>query len=65
MRVKNSPLLEIAPVLVRLDHVASRIVNVNHSIVLAAALKTDSSGNGTVTGSQTSTLCIHSLRHQA
>jgi hypothetical protein len=30
---KNSPLFEIARVLVRFDHVASRIVNANHSIM--------------------------------
>jgi hypothetical protein len=29
----NSPLFEIARVLVRFDHVASRIVNANHSIM--------------------------------
>ena len=29
----NSPLFEIARVLVRVDHVASRIVNANHSII--------------------------------
>jgi hypothetical protein len=34
--VKTSPLLEIALVLVRLDHIASRIVNADHSIMLAA-----------------------------
>jgi hypothetical protein len=28
-----SPLFEIAHVLVRLDHIASRIVNANHSIM--------------------------------
>jgi hypothetical protein len=28
-----SPLFEIAPVLMRLDHVASRIENANHSIM--------------------------------
>jgi hypothetical protein len=33
MRVKNSPLFEIAGVLVRLDHVASFIVNADHSIM--------------------------------
>ena len=27
----DSPLYELAPVLVRLDHVASRIINANHS----------------------------------
>jgi hypothetical protein len=32
-RVINSPLFELARVLVRLDHVASRIANANHSIV--------------------------------
>jgi hypothetical protein len=30
---KNSPLFELARVLVRLDHVASFIVNANHSIM--------------------------------
>jgi hypothetical protein len=30
---KTSPLLEIARVLVRVDHVASFIVNANHSIM--------------------------------
>jgi len=30
---KNSRLFEIALVLVRLDHAASRIVNANHSIM--------------------------------
>jgi len=30
MRGKNSPLFEIARVLVRFDHVARRIVNANH-----------------------------------
>src|SRR5262245_30838159 len=30
MRVKTSPLFELAPVLMRLDHVASRIVNADH-----------------------------------
>jgi len=30
---KSSPLLEIASVLVRLDHIASFIVNANHSIM--------------------------------
>jgi hypothetical protein len=30
MRAKTSPLLEIARVLVRFDHVASVIVNANH-----------------------------------
>jgi hypothetical protein len=33
VRGKNSPLFEIASVLVRLDHAARFIVNVNHSIV--------------------------------
>jgi hypothetical protein len=33
----NSPLLELARVLVRPDHVASFIVNPNHSIVRPAA----------------------------
>jgi len=32
MRVKTSQLFEIARVLVRLDHVASVIVDANHSI---------------------------------
>ncbi len=32
MRVKTSPFFEIALVLVRLDHVARRIVNADHSI---------------------------------
>jgi hypothetical protein len=32
MRVKNSPLSEIALVLVCFDHVASVIVNANHSV---------------------------------
>jgi hypothetical protein len=32
-RALNSPLFEIAPVLVRFDHVASFIVNANHCIV--------------------------------
>jgi hypothetical protein len=35
-RVKTSPLFEIASVLVRLDHVASVIINANHGIVGAA-----------------------------
>jgi hypothetical protein len=35
MRVKTSPLFEIARVLVCLDHVASRIVNANHSIIVS------------------------------
>jgi hypothetical protein len=34
MEVKaNSPLFEIARVLVRFDHVAGRIVNANHGII--------------------------------
>ena len=33
MTDKRSPAFEIARVLVRLDHVASGIVNANHSIV--------------------------------
>jgi hypothetical protein len=33
MRVTTSPLFEIALVLVRFDHVASVIINANHSIV--------------------------------
>jgi hypothetical protein len=33
MRVKNSPLFEIARVLVRFDHVASVIVNANDGIM--------------------------------
>jgi hypothetical protein len=33
MRVKTSPLFELARVLVRLDHVAGRVVNADHSIV--------------------------------
>jgi hypothetical protein len=33
-RQANSPLFELARVLVRFDHVASRIVNANHSIKL-------------------------------
>jgi hypothetical protein len=33
MRVKRSPLLEIARVLARFDQVARRIVNANHSVV--------------------------------
>jgi len=33
MRVKTSPVFEIAPLLVRLDHVASRIVNADHRIM--------------------------------
>jgi hypothetical protein len=33
MKKVNSPLFELAHVLVRLDHVASFIVNANHSIV--------------------------------
>jgi hypothetical protein len=33
MRVKTSPLFELALVLVRFDHVASRIVNANHGIM--------------------------------
>jgi hypothetical protein len=32
-RLKKSRLFEIARVLVRLDHIASRIVNVNHGIM--------------------------------
>jgi hypothetical protein len=32
-RVKTSPFFEIAAVLVRLDHVASGIVNAEHSIM--------------------------------
>jgi hypothetical protein len=36
MRVKTSPVSEIALMLMRLDHVARRIVNANHSIVRAA-----------------------------
>ena len=39
MRRKPLALFEIALVLVRLDHVASRIVNANHSIMRAAAVK--------------------------
>jgi hypothetical protein len=35
MRVKNSPLFEIARVLVRFNHVARFIVNANHSIMWA------------------------------
>jgi len=34
----RSPLFEIARVLVRLDHVASIIVNANHSVMGAAAV---------------------------
>ena len=34
----RSPLFEIARVLVRLDHVASVIVNANHSIMCAAVM---------------------------
>jgi hypothetical protein len=37
MRAKTSPFFEIAPVLVRFDHVASFIVNANHSVVRSAA----------------------------
>jgi hypothetical protein len=33
MRVRTSPLIEIAHVFVRFDHVASFIVNANHSIM--------------------------------
>jgi hypothetical protein len=33
MRAKTSPLLELARVLVRLDHIASRLVNTNHDIM--------------------------------
>jgi hypothetical protein len=33
MRAKNLPFFELAHVLVRLDHVASRIVNANHGVV--------------------------------
>jgi hypothetical protein len=33
LRAKTSPLFEIARLLVRLDHVASVIVNPNHSIM--------------------------------
>jgi hypothetical protein len=33
---KNSPLFELALVLVRFDHVASRIVNANHGIMRTA-----------------------------
>jgi hypothetical protein len=33
MRVKTSPLFELARVLVRLDHVARFIVNADHSIM--------------------------------
>jgi hypothetical protein len=33
MRVKNSPLFEIALVLVRFDHTARSIINANHSIM--------------------------------
>jgi hypothetical protein len=36
MRAKTSPLFKLARVLVRLHHVASRIVNANHSLMLAA-----------------------------
>jgi hypothetical protein len=36
MRAKNSPLFEIARALVRLDHVASVIVNVDHGIMRPA-----------------------------
>jgi hypothetical protein len=35
---EKSPLFEIARVLVRLDHVASVIINANHSIMWAAAV---------------------------
>ena len=38
VRVKTSPLLEIALVLVRFNHVASVIVNTNHGIMGAAAM---------------------------
>jgi hypothetical protein len=31
--IENSPFFELALVLVRLDHVASRIVNANHGIM--------------------------------
>ena len=37
MRVKNSPLFEIASLLVRLDRVASFIVNANHRTVATGA----------------------------
>jgi hypothetical protein len=33
MRVKNSPLFEIAGVLMRFKHVATFIVNANHGVV--------------------------------
>jgi len=36
MRVKASPLFEIALVLVRLEHFANRIVNADHSIMWPA-----------------------------
>jgi len=35
---QNSPLFELAPVLVRFYHVASGIVNANHGIMRAAAV---------------------------
>jgi len=34
----NQPLFEIALVLLRFDHAASRIINANHSIMRAAAV---------------------------
>ena len=37
--MKTSPLLEIALVFVRLDHVASSIVNANHGIVRSAVMR--------------------------
>jgi len=37
---KTSPLSELALVLVRLDHIASWIVNANHSAMRAAAMVT-------------------------
>ena len=47
-RRENSPLLKIARVLVRLDHVANVIVNANHRLMRAAAVLRVSDGGRVV-----------------
>src|SRR4030095_1199876 len=62
MRVKTSPLLELALVLVRLDHIASRIVDANHGVPIRFCLIRRSSGNPIVCFYQSNQISAHTQR---
>jgi hypothetical protein len=57
-----SPLFEITLMLVRLDHVASRIVDANHGVPIGFCLIRRSSGNPIVCFYQSNQISAHSKR---